>query len=185
VEVIRPILISRGEVIGMGKFKVSASSIEHIEVPRLSFIVIKGSDRSFIATCIHLRLDGYGKTAKGAINDMIDNAYYFLRENFTNPKCKNNAWENLEDLFKCDEWSSDLWNLYHSVQVVISRQGRSTDNIDTLNQMLDKLERRVKRLEKNEEAQKLEREIVTIKKKIKETEKIDYVPVSKTEAGAA
>jgi hypothetical protein len=180
---IKRISSPRGEVIGVGKFKVTAALIGGNVVPRLSFIVTQGPDSAFIATCIHLRLDGYGKTPDQAISDMIADAHYFLKENFTNPKCRDRGWENLEGLFKCDEQSSGLWNLYHAVQVEISRQGRTIDSIDTLYQMLEDLEVRVEKLEKDEEeARRLEEKILTIKEKIKETEEMDCVFISEPKA---
>jgi hypothetical protein len=183
MKAVKKIFSPRGEVIGMGKFKVKAAAIGGHSVPRLSFIVTEGPEGAFIATCIHLRLDGYGKTSDQAINDMIDDAHYFLKENFTNPKCRDRGWENLEGLFKCDEQTSGLWDIYHAVQVEISRQGRTIDSIDALYQMLEKLEVRVEELEKNEEeALLLEEKILTIKEKIKETEEIDCVFISEPEA---
>jgi hypothetical protein len=183
MEDVKKIFSPRGEVIGVGKFKVKAALIGENVVPRLSFIVTEGPDGSFIATCIHLRLDGYGKTSDQAINDMIDDAHYFLKENFTNPKCRDRGWENLEGLFKCDEQTSVLWDFYHAVQVEISRQGRTIDSIDALYQMLEELEVRVEKLEKDEEeARRLEEKILIIKEKIKETEEIDCVFTSESKA---
>ncbi|MDR1829992.1 MAG: hypothetical protein LBQ76_04395 [Candidatus Fibromonas sp.] len=37
----------------------------------LSFIVIKKEDGTFVSTCIHLRIDGYGKTVDHAVQLML------------------------------------------------------------------------------------------------------------------
>jgi hypothetical protein len=158
----RKILLPRGEVIGIGKFKVKKPAILKLEIPRLSFVLIKESETSFISTCIHLRTDGYGETKEYAILDMIDSAYSLLQENFSTPR-KEKAWESLEDWFHCDEWASALWNAYHSVQIEMAKEGRPTDSFDLLEQKIEELEQRVGKLE-SEEARSLKEKILKYKK---------------------
>jgi hypothetical protein len=153
----------RGEIIGIGKFKLKKTALLKQKIPMLSFILIEESKDSYIAVCIHLRTDGYGKTKDLAILDMIDNARFFMEENFNNPKCKEKAWENLEDLFKCDDWTSELWNSYHAAQIVLSQQGRSTDTFETLEHNIKLLKQRVERLE-SKEAKELMDKITNMKK---------------------
>ncbi|MDR0639203.1 MAG: hypothetical protein LBG27_09975 [Spirochaetaceae bacterium] len=157
----RKILHPRGEVIGIGTFKIKKSAMLKLEIPRLSFVLIKEADASFIAVCIHLQTDGYGKTMEYAILDMIDNAYYMLKENFLN-SCREKAWESLEEWFQCDNWASELWNAYHSVQIEMAKQGRPTDNFDILEQKLESLERRLGKLEL-EESESLKKRIAKYK----------------------
>jgi uncharacterized protein YdcH (DUF465 family) len=135
-----------------------------LEIPRLSFVLIKETDMSFISTCVHLRTDGYGETKEYAIIDMIENAYYLLKENFSNPN-KEKAWESMEDWFRCDEWSSPLWNAYHSVQIEMAKQDRSTDNFEILERKIENLEQRVGTLE-SEEVRLLKKKISKYKKEI-------------------
>jgi hypothetical protein len=47
---------------------------------------------------------------------MVESVYYFLCENFRKLLYEN-AWDNLFDLYKSDEWSNELWNAYHEVQI--------------------------------------------------------------------
>ena len=93
----------------------------------LSFLDIQESEISFISTCIHLHIDGYGKTIEEAEENMVENIYYFLVQNFSILPLEN-AWENLRDLFKSDEWSNELWDAYHEVQIQLSIKGIPTDN---------------------------------------------------------
>jgi polyhydroxyalkanoate synthesis regulator phasin len=165
------IKISRGEVIGIGKVKIPRTQDFDYEIQMLTFIVIKETGNSFISTCIHLHIDGYGKTANEANKDMVENIYYFLRKNFEKLSL-NDAWDNLEDLFKSDKWSNELWDAYHAVQIKLSIQGRSTDNIDNLQKRIDHLLKRVKMLE-SKEALKLEKEIM----EVMEESIVDYTPV--------
>jgi hypothetical protein len=171
------ITVSRGEVLGIGKFKVSQDQNFDYVIPMLSFIVIKESDTSYVSTCIHLRIDGYGKTEKQATDDMIENALFFLHENFTDPRCKDQGWQNLADLFKTDAWSNELWDAYHAVQIELSMQGRETDTVASLRERIDQLEMRVKRLE-SEESQQLAKELAAMWKNLA----MNYTPIAEAAA---
>jgi len=118
------IRISRGKVIGLGRFNIPKTEPFNHEIQQLSYLDIQESKDNFIATCIHLRIDGYGKTVEEAEEDMIRNVYYFLSKNFSELSI-NDAWDNLRDLFKSDEWSNELWDAYHEVQIQLSMQGIS------------------------------------------------------------
>ncbi|GHV92663.1 hypothetical protein AGMMS50268_31660 [Spirochaetia bacterium] len=169
--------VSRGEVFGIGKFKVSQDQHFDYVIPMLSFIVIKESDNSFVSTCIHLRIDGYGKTEKQATDDMIENALFFLHENFTDPRCKDQSWQNLADLFKTDAWSNELWDAYHAVQIELSIQGRETDTVASLRERIGQLEMRVKRLE-SEESQQVAKELAAMWKNLS----MNYTPIAEAAA---
>ncbi|GHU49045.1 hypothetical protein FACS1894200_07130 [Spirochaetia bacterium] len=150
------VTVPRGEALGIGTFKVSQNQNFDYVIPILSFSVIKESDN-------HLRIDGYGKTEKQASDTIIENALFFLLENFTAPQCKDQGWQNLADLFKTDEWSNELWDAYHAVKIELSMQGRETDTIASLRERIDRLEMRVTRLE-SEESQQAAKELAAIKK---------------------
>jgi Zn-dependent peptidase ImmA (M78 family) len=143
----RIITISRGNVIGIGKVKIPKTQEFNHEIQLLSFLDIQESKTSFVSTCIHLHIDGYGKTVEEAEEDMVENIYYFLCQNFSilSPE---NAWENLRNLFKSDKWSNELWDAYHEVQIQLSINGIQTDNTAELLRRLKNLEDRVKELEK-------------------------------------
>jgi Zn-dependent peptidase ImmA (M78 family) len=143
----KTISISRGSIIGIGKVKIPKTKELNQEIQLLSFLDIKKSKNLYISTCIHLRIDGYGKTVEEAEEDMVENVYYFLCQNFKNLDL-NKAWENLKMLFKSDELSNELWDAYHEVQIQLSISGKTTDNIISLLERLKSLENRVKELEK-------------------------------------
>jgi hypothetical protein len=154
------ILINRGEVIGIGKVKIPRTHDLQYEIPMFTFLVIKESEDSYISTCIHLRIDGYGKTVEEARNDMAEDIYHFLCQNFKKLSF-DNAWDNIKSLYAVDDWSNELWNAYHEAQIQISIQGRSTDNVASCLEQLKRLEKRVKKLE-SKEARLLEGEILKI-----------------------
>ena len=118
----QPIRVSRGEVVGIGKFKIPRTEEFDYEIQLLSFLSIKETEGSFISTCIHLRIDGYGKTEEEADRNMMKNAFFFLSQNFSKLSVED-AWDNLRDLFKSDDWSDELWTAYHEVQIQLSIQG--------------------------------------------------------------
>ena len=138
--------VSRGIVVGIGKVKIPKSRELNHEIQLLSFLSIQESETSYISTCIHLHIDGYGNTIEEAESDMVENIYYFLCQNFQKLQPEA-AWENLLDLFTADEWSNELWNAYHKVQIILSMQGKTTDNIAELMERLNQLAERVKEFE--------------------------------------
>ena len=123
----------RGNVIGIGRVKIPKVRDFNYEIPLLSFVVIKKTNAKFVATCIHLQIDGYGKTSKEAQVDMVSNILYFLYENFNNEKCKDNAWRNILDLFKSNKMSSELWDKYHAFQIILAERGTTTDSSESHN----------------------------------------------------
>jgi len=141
----------RGEVMGIGRVKFPKTSWFKHEVPLLSFIVIKKEDGTFVSTCIHLRIDGYGKTVDDAKIDMADNIWSFLDMNFNNERSKDRCWLNIYDLFKGDKTSTLLWDKYHAVQLMLAERDIATDKYSQLAQLQDKineLQNKVNELEK-------------------------------------
>jgi len=162
----RSVKISRGNVVGIGKVKIPKTQEFNYEIQLLSFIDIQESENSFISTCIHLRIDGYGKTIEEAEEDMVENIYYFLCENFRKLPYEN-AWDNLFDLYKSDEWSNELWNAYHEAQIHLSMEGTSTDNIASLSDRLKQLEKRIKEWETRVKDMELEESRVAFANEIR------------------
>jgi len=117
------IRVSRGEVVGIGKFKIPRTEKFDYEIQLLSFLSIKEAEDSFISTCIHLHIDGYGKTEEEADRNMMKNSSFFLSQNFSKLSIED-AWDNLRDLFKSDDWSNELWNAYHEYQIQLSIEGK-------------------------------------------------------------
>jgi len=119
---------NRGEIAGIGTINFLKIKKDSKVLPVFSFIVLKGNKEEnglFIATCIDLRIDGYGSSKLNAIENMNKNVFRFLIENFTNPKCKDNAWSNLEKLARFDDWSEKLWSIYKAVQYKFAEKNKS------------------------------------------------------------
>ena len=118
----------RGEVVGIGTINILNMKKNGKILPVFSFIVFKGSKEEaspFIATCIDLRIDGYGSSELIAIENMNIHVISFLIENFTNPKCKDTAWDSLERLARFDDWSNKLWNIYRAVQYKFAEKNKA------------------------------------------------------------
>jgi hypothetical protein len=145
----------RGKVIGIGRVKIPKMPSFNYEIPLLSFIVIKKEDNSFVSTCIHLQIDGYGKNVEDARIDMANNIWFFLKENFNNEKCKENCWVNILDLFKSNNRTDILWDKYHTVQVMLAERGVTTDKHSQLEQKIQELKAKVAKLEEDNNIKKL------------------------------
>jgi hypothetical protein len=174
----QPIKVSRGEVIGIGKIKIPRTVEFNHEVQMLSFLSIKESEDSFISTCIHLRIDGYGKTAEKADANMVKNVWNFLSQNFSKLSI-DDAWDNLRDLFKADDWSSELWDAYREVQIQLSMRGELTDPTAELVQCLSRLEKQIKKLEKQAKDLKEEKDHIEVMNKL-----LTLLIVKKTRLGS-
>jgi len=145
----------RGKTIGIGRLKIPKTVDFDYEIPLLSFIVIEREDGDYISSCVHLQIDGYGRSVEGAQRDMLDNVLYFLDKNFNSEDYKEHCWENLLDLFEANEDSSALWDRYHAVQIMLAERGRTTDHqqysqarlFRELLRKIEELESRVRELE--------------------------------------
>jgi len=176
-----PLKFSRGIVVGIGKVKIPRTQELDYEIQLLSFLDIQESETSFISTCIHLRIDGYGKTIEEAEADMVESVYYFLCQNFQKLAPKD-AWDNFRDLIRCDDWSNKLWDAYHEVQILLSMQGISTDNIANLSKCLEQLAKRVERLEarvKNMEQEKARTVLASEIRKLTKDLIVDRTPLDR------
>jgi len=154
------IKVSRGEVIGIGKFKIPRTEKFNYEIPPLSFLRIKDDEDTYISTCIHLHIDGYGKTEDEADRNMMKKSSFFLSQNF----CKlsiEDAWDNLRDLFKSDDWSNELWDAYHEYQIQLSMEGKQMK--DPTAELIYRLRELLKT---NEEVESLENKLESRKKNL-------------------
>jgi hypothetical protein len=126
------ITTTRGRVRGIGELTVSSTTLPG--VPLLSFIMIEMKDTderfpvfTYVSTCIQLQMDGYGETAKEAMEDMCKHCAEYLETLFTDEKCKQYAWRNLHELFHLDETSLELQNAYNDARLNLAEQGKYTD----------------------------------------------------------
>jgi hypothetical protein len=137
----------RGKIIGIGRVKIpKLSNFFEYELPLLSFVVIKRKDDGYVSSCIHLQIDGYGKSVDEAQVDMLDNVLYYLDVNFNDEHCKGNCWVNIFELFKSNESSSDLWDKYHAFQIMLAEKGHAADQLKLM-EKIGELEQKVRELE--------------------------------------
>ena len=138
--------VSRGDVAGIGKIKIPRTVDFNYEIPMLSFLVIEEAKGSFISSCMHLQIDGYGTKDDVAVDDMITSIKYFLKTNFSRLS-KEDAWNNLKDLAHIDQDTLELWNAYRDVQFDLASSGIPTDSVDNLKKKIDQMQRRIEQLE--------------------------------------
>jgi len=140
--------VSNGKAVGLGRVKIPKMpkiGFDY-EIPLLSFIVVK-RDSDYVATCIHLLIDGYGKDQAGACNDMVSNILHYLRENFKHPECADDAWNNLYGLSRPNTVNNPLWDKYHALQYCFAKRGISTDRYSDLDRRIQALQDTVFKLE--------------------------------------
>jgi len=144
-------MTDRGQVIGFGRVKIPRMPRFDFdyEIPLLSFVVTAKEGGGFVATCIHLQIDGYGNMTDKAISDMVQNIWYFLRENFKGGDDMDGAWANLLDVFKNNPRSAVLWDAYHALQIGLAQKGVSSDRYSELHERIQSLETKVRKLEED------------------------------------
>jgi len=142
-------MTDRGQVIGFGRVKIpKMPKLDFdLEVPLFSFVVTeRGGGVEYIATCIHLQIDGYGISKDDAVDEMISNIWYFLHDNFKNKEYRNEAWDRLYELSKSNPRSSELWDKYHALQYHFAKKGEP-DHYTELVEKINSLESRARELE--------------------------------------
>jgi hypothetical protein len=139
--------VSRGTVVGIGKLKIPRTPEFNYEIPMLSFLVINENQDNYVASCMHLRVDGYGKKEDLAVNDMIENISFFLKANFSKVSIED-AWFNLKDVSRIDDTTKELWDAYRDVQFDLASIGITTDSVAILKKRIEQLQFRIKQLEK-------------------------------------
>lgn len=147
------VCVSRGEVIGIGKLKVFPSVNFAYEIPILSFMVIKTSEK-YVSICVQLFIEGSGDTADEAQKAMQASCYSFLQINFSHEYCRENAWENLKNLFKSNELNNELWNAYREIQLILAENGVCTDIKIRMKRRIEDLEKQIVELTVNKEKEK-------------------------------
>jgi hypothetical protein len=152
------ITTTRGRVRGIGELTVSSTALP--EIPLLSFIVIKMEDTderfpvfAYVSTCIQLQMDGYGETAKEAIDNMCKHCAEYLEAIFTDEKCKQHAWRNLRELFHLGETSLKLQNAYNDARLSLAEQGKYFDITSTLMAVIKEKDAELARLKARDKAE--------------------------------
>jgi len=144
------LLTDRGRVVNFGRVKIPMiPSIFNYDVPLLSFVVVeRESGDGYIASCIHLQIDGYGVSPDDAILDMIDSIWHFLRQVFRKKENEEKAWDTIQGLFMSNPASGILWDKYHIKQIELARKGIACDLFTSMYDKIKALERKVSELEK-------------------------------------
>lgn len=144
------LMTDRGRAIGFGRVKIpKIPNYFDIEFPLFSFVVIEREDTClpYIASCIHVPVDGYGNSVKDARVDMAENIGFLLYENFKDAACREHLWENLYLFSKSNPSSCELWDKYHALQYLCAKNGVSIDTADsTLHKRIACLEEKVEEL---------------------------------------
>ncbi len=140
------VVISRGEVVGIGKIKIFPSNNLPYEIPMLSFLVVKEQENVYSSICIHLRIDGDGASPEEARENMKDHILDFLQINFTGERAQGPAWEHLKELFLLDNTTHELWDAYRTLQVKFSQDGINTDITADLLERIENLQNQINKL---------------------------------------
>ena len=140
------IVVSRGEVVGIGKIKVFPSNNLPYEIPMLSFLVVKEQENTYASICIHLRIDGDGASPEEARENMKDHIIEFLYANFNGDRAEVQAWNHLRELFLLDATTHELWDAYRTAQIRYSQSGINTDITAELLDRIEHLQNQINRL---------------------------------------
>jgi len=143
----------RGKIFSIGRVKVpKIPKFFDYEIPAFRFIVIEDNpDNSkdweggrFIATCIDLRIDGYGCTPEEALREMSKfvGEYVFKIFKSNSPET---AWNYIFSLCQSNPQSSALWDKYNIAQIELAKHGKATDSdrYDTFKLQIEKLNKKV------------------------------------------
>lgn len=139
----------RGIVVGIGRLKIPEITDIGLNcnIPLLSFVVIKGGDNDYIATCIPMQMDGYGTSVPKACDDMARCVFDHLYENFKVPELRESAWNCLADSFMSNPRSNVLWDIYYTLQIELAKKNIDIDKDCHLLRELESLKERVTALE--------------------------------------
>jgi hypothetical protein len=153
------LMTPRGKIVSIGRLfipKMGDGDFDHV-MPMLSFVVIEENKTSYITTCIHLQIDGYGETKEASKENMVSNVLHFLEENFYDRRNKKNCWANVYELSKANERMGLLWNKYHAIQFMRAERGLSAGWYIVFENKIKELEIQRKKIES------LEREVGKLK----------------------
>jgi hypothetical protein len=153
----------RGTVVGIGRVKIPRMPKHGFdyEVPVFCYIAVKSAHDepttvewdggNYIATCINLRIDGYGNTCEEAERNMARNVFEYVHKIFRhNESNAYAAWDNILSLWLSNGRSSQLWDAFNTAQIELAKTGRSLDSSTAQSKAYEKiieLEKKVRELE--------------------------------------
>ena len=140
------VMISRGEVVAIGEFKIRNSEEIPYEIPRFSYMIVKEAENTYASTCIDLHIDGDGTTPDEAEANMGENVYDFLRVNFAKGRGNGPAWDYLKELSAIDDNSKELWDVFSRYKLDLAREGINTDFACELMENVSELSKEIERL---------------------------------------
>ena len=129
----------RGNVIGIGKMYVPKMPCFGYKLPLMDFVVTKSDDcfKKHISSCIQLQVDGYGDSNEDAQFSMVDHCLYYLTAIFEQPEY---CWSSILDLLESNPATDEIWNLYHTFQLMQAEKGYCIDDSVSMRKLLDKME---------------------------------------------
>lgn len=154
------VIIARGEVIAIGELNVHKTIEFPYEIPRLSFILIQDSEKTYTSTCIDLHIDGDADSPDEALTRMEDNVYEFLRVNFNEKRSDSQAWEYLKELSDIDDNSKELWNAYSRFKINLAKKGDKTDFVSEIMEIINSLKDEIETLNNLHDLKENEMEIM-------------------------
>ena len=123
------LMTERGQAVGFGQIKVpDAPEIEfNLDIPPFSFVIIERDDDClrYIASCVELPIDGYGKTVEAAESELYVNICTFIYENFRDAVRKESFCENLYSVIKSNSNSGALLNKYYALRCLYAKKNHA------------------------------------------------------------
>jgi len=146
---------NRGTIFRIGRIKVPRIPLLFdYEIPVFCFVVVEREPSNlsnweggnYIATCINLQIDGYGKTPADAQRQMarfVGEYVFKIFKSDRHPE-KENAWDCIFSRWRSNTGSSKLWDKYNVMQIHMAKQGDATESVvyDTYKQKIENLDRK-------------------------------------------
>lgn len=147
--------VSIGNAFAIGKIRLLPGDAMNHHMPMLHFIVLNNGDSGMSATCIQLRVDGYGDTIDECLKDLERNVSDFVKGTFKNAPTLEDAYGSFYSLMEIDPWAAEWWDAYRKLQMKLSLSGIKTDVFELLEDEIKDLKKKIIDLES---AQKIYRE---------------------------
>jgi len=141
--------VSIGNAAAIGKIRLLPGDELKQRMPMLHFIVLKDSQGVYSATCIQLRVEGYGGDIKSSMGDLTKNVLDFVKGTFKNAPAAEDAYGSLYALMEIDAWAAEWWNAYRKLQMKLSMQGIITDLFEQQEAEIKSLKEEIARIQKS------------------------------------
>lgn len=139
--------VSIGNAVAVGKIRLVPSDEMNHHMPMLHFIVLRDSGGTYSATCIQLRVEGYGNTIDSSLDDLKKNVLDFVNGTFKNAPSVEDAYGSLYSNMEIDSWAAEWWNAYRKLQMKLSIRGIKTDFYEELEEEINSMKKRIADLE--------------------------------------